>query len=385
MRPTNEECGEILSSLVRINTCQPEGNEAVILSLICSLLPETMEIYEIDHGNGRASLAAKIKGKSDKGGLGFLGHVDTVACGDMAGWTYDPHEAKIVDGILYGRGAADMKGGDTAMILTARQLAASGKTPEKPIWFFFAADEENAGVGVHAMLKKGWMDDLDGLIVCEPTGEYVGFCEKGTLWIRLEIKGVASHGSRPKLGRNAVEFGMQFAQELKARALDGRQHEILGETSMPVTKLHGGIMTNIIPEEAFLEMDIRTIPGTSHEAILSEAEAICEELKKEAEFEGVTTEMHILNNMPAIECETESSFRADICRAAAAQGIGTENKGLFYYTDAARVIPVRDMPFVIAGPGEDTMAHVTNECVELESVARFTGFYVDYATARYYT
>ena len=384
MRPTNEESIEVLTQLIRVDTCQPEGNEADIIPVIKNLMPDCCEFYVLEHGSNRQSLIAKIPGETEDGGFAFLGHVDTVACGDKTQWTYDPHEAKVVDGILYGRGAADMKGGVAAMIMTARHLAASGQVPERPIYFFFAADEENSGTGAHAMESEGWMNDLDGMIVCEPSGENTGFCEKGTLWIRLDIQGVASHGSRPALGRNAVEFGMRFAQELKARALDGRQHDVLGETSMPVTRFHGGFMTNVIPSEAYLEMDIRTIPDTSHEAILREAETIIVELKAEAVFDGVTCELSVLNNMPPIECEYESGFREDICRAAEKAGIGTENRGLYYYTDAARVIPKHEMPFVIAGPGADSMAHVLNECIPVDSVTRFTEFYLDYVKEHYY-
>ena len=373
---TDEESKEILTQLVRTDTCQPEGNETQIISLIESLLPDRLECHVVHCGAGRASLVAKLPGKTDKGGVAFLGHVDTVACGDKKDWKYDPHEAKCIDGVLYGRGSADMKGGDAAMILAAKRLAAMEEKPERPVYFCFTADEESAGLGVTSLEKQGWFDEIDEMIVCEPSDEKISFCEKGALWLRLEIWGVASHASRPYLGRNAVEYGIWFTQKLRETVQDGRVHPILGSTTMAVTRFHGGNMTNIVPAEASLEIDIRTIPGTSHDEILRTARQLCQDMQRS--YSNVAAKLTIINNRPAIECDPESRFREKIASAAEESGLCMEKRGHYFFTDASLVLPKHPIPFVIAGPGDDKQAHVLNENITLGSVTRFAEFYLHY-------
>lgn len=380
---TDEASARILKELVQCDTCQPEGNEARIIKLIGAMLPEKLEKKIIPCGENRASLVAKLPGKVDKGGLAFLGHVDTVACGDAADWKYDPHAGACIDGVLYGRGAADMKGGDTAMILAARELAAQEEKPERPIYFCFTADEESGGAGILSMERQGIFDDLDEMIVCEPSDEKISFCEKGALWLRLKIRGVASHASRPHLGRNAVEYGMWFVQKLREKILETKQHPILGSTTMAVTKFHGGNMTNIVPAEASLEVDIRTIPGVSHRELCQAAEALCQNMQ--TAYSNVTTELTVLNNRPAIECSETGSFREKIARAARESGLDMQKRGHQFFTDASLVLPEHDIPFVIAGPGDDKQAHVANESIPIRSVTRFAEFYVRYLRQNYFT
>ena len=382
-KATDEESKQLLKRLVQVNTCQPEGNEAEIIELIRSLLPDGLECSVVSCGSGRASLVAKLPGKSDKGGLAFLGHVDTVACRDLENWKYDPFEGRCEGGTMFARGAADMKGGDAAMIMAARRLAALPQRPDRPIYFCFTADEENAGAGVRSLEERGCFDDLDGIIVCEPSDEKISFCEKGALWLRLDVQGEACHASRPYLGKNAVEYAMRFAQMLRERAIDGRRHPILGSTTMAVTKLHGGEMTNIVPPAASMELDIRTIPGHSHTEILSEARGICAVLSDDGR--GAAAELTVLNDRPAIECGFSGDFREGIAASASESGLNMSERGHWFFTDASLVIPQHSVPFVIAGPGDDKQAHVSNERIELSSVTRFSDFYMNYVLSRYYS
>ena len=115
-------CKEVLQRLVRINSCQPKGNEKEVVETILSYFPKDIEKEIIDHGNDRQTLIIKIKGESETGGVAFVGHTDTVAYGDMSRWTFAPLEAHEHNGYISGRGTADMKGGDTSMIATALEI-----------------------------------------------------------------------------------------------------------------------------------------------------------------------------------------------------------------------------------------------------------------------
>lgn len=80
---TTEQCKQILQKLVQINTCQPEGNEGKLADVILEMLPENIVYKKINHSKTRASLIIKVNGETEEGGIAFVGHMDTVACGGL--------------------------------------------------------------------------------------------------------------------------------------------------------------------------------------------------------------------------------------------------------------------------------------------------------------
>lgn len=381
-KPTIEECRKVLERLVRVDTCQPEGNEGKLADLIRQMLPEGLECRKLVHSSQRASLVVKVEGEAEEGGLALIGHLDTVACSEQDGWAYPPHQAEVKGDILYGRGAADMKGGDAAMILTLQQIARSGKKPGRPIYFCFTADEESKGMGICSIVEEKCLDQVEEVIICEPSDEKIGICEKGALWLRTAVRGKASHASRPELGVNAVEYGIHFANRLKAAVEGNKSHPILGQDTVSVTRFDGGVMTNIIPASAQMELDIRTVPGTSHDDIIRTADDICKEIM--SMHPAVHMEVEVLNNRPALETPQDSPFVRRVMETAKRTGISGEPKGLYFYTDASQMMFGRTVPFVIAGPGDDALAHCVNEHISLSSVARYTELYSRYIMEHYY-
>ena len=99
-KPTIEECRKVLESLVRVDTCQPEGNEGKLADLIRQMLPEGLKCRKLVHSSQRASLVVKVEGEAGEGGLALIGHLDTVACSEQDGWAYPPHQAEVKGDIL---------------------------------------------------------------------------------------------------------------------------------------------------------------------------------------------------------------------------------------------------------------------------------------------
>ena len=182
---------------------------------------------------------------------------------------------------IEGVASADMKGGDAAMILALKWMLETKKRPKKSIYFCFTEDEESKGSGICGIVKDGTVNKVDEIIICEPSDEKIGTCEKGAFWLKITVQGKQSHASRPDLGINAVEYVEKLVAELKEQVETGEVHPILGTTTASVTKLCGGIMTNIIPPTAEAELDIRTVPGVSHEHILKCTEEIADRFRKE--------------------------------------------------------------------------------------------------------
>lgn len=378
-RPDIKECEALLQALVRRDTSQPAGNEGPLADWILKRLQQSdsfrrLEYQFLEHGGKRKTLIVNIKGVQNGKRTAFVGHLDTVDCAENKDWKYPPLEAVVEDGVLYGRGAADMKSGVASMILTAEYLLKKAEPPVEPVLFCFTADEEKDGSGAKALARSSFMEEIRELIICEPSGGKIGYCEKGALWLTVKIHGVSSHASRPEIGVNAIEYAMKFEREFRRFAAGKTRHRELGENTMSVTRLQGGIMTNIIPDEALMEMDIRTVPGTSHASLISCAEELARTL--EAECPSLGCRVSVMNNRPAVETKEGHPLIRDIQNAVRSCGMSGELRGLLFYTDASQLVPEKDIPFVIVGPGDDRMAHCVNEKVALSDVAEMTEAYI---------
>lgn len=380
---TLEKSTALLSDLVAVDTCQPAGNEGRLVSFIEDRydgLPIVMT--RLDHGSGRASLVVELPGEQRKGALAYVGHLDTVPVGDPKKWESLPLAATIKGGKLIARGAADMKGGVAAMLMALDYLLVSREVRQKTLFFCFTADEEKDGLGAQAIKKSGLIDDAVQMIICEPSEGGIGLCEKGALWVRISAEGVASHASRPELGRNAIEALFAFMAQAQ-RVLDYSQmHPLLGHNTLSLTHFTGGVSTNIVPAQAELTLDIRTLPGVSHMDIYGSFNGICQVVQKE--MSPLSMKVEIINNRPPLETPKTDDLVVHLQSSAKKVGMRLPPKGLFFYTDASQLISPGGLPFVILGPGDDRQAHTANEHIELGSIGLFAELYATYA-AEYFT
>jgi len=371
----DEKTENILRKLIYANTTNPPGNEMDAIRTILSFFPEEIDYEIINHGDNRGSLLIEIKGK-DEEKIGFIGHMDTVPVLDETSWIYPPFDGVIKDGYMYGRGTSDMKGGVTAMILTALYFIENNITPPHTLKFVFTADEESAGIGIQTLRDKGLLKDITRVFIAEPSDEKIGICEKGALWLNIYIKGKSAHGSKPELGINAIEKLYEYINRLKDVLDLNESHSLLGESSFAITLIQGGAKTNIIPEEANASVDIRTIPRLKHDEILRKAFSIGKRM--EDENTGMSIEIQVENDRPPLIMDEEDSFIKDIVKTYEKLSYPVEFKGINFYTDASQLIPFHNIPFVILGPGEENMCHQRNERIKIESIVRMTKFYISY-------
>lgn len=372
-----ERAEKILRKLININTTNPPGNEMDAIKAILDLFPKETDYEIIEHGHNRGSLVIEIKGE-DEGKIGFIGHLDTVPVPDESNWIYPPFDGVMEEGYMYGRGSSDMKGGVTAMILTALNFIENNITPSHTIKFIFTADEESGGIGVQALRDKGLLEDITKVFITEPSDEQIGICEKGALWLNIYVKGKSAHGSKPELGINAIEKLYEYTNKLRDTLNLDESHYLLGKPSFAITLIRGGVKTNIIPEEAKASVDIRTIPGFDHDEILKKAFAIGKNM--EEENAGMSIDIQVENNRPPLTIDEEDSFIKDIVKIYEKLSYPVEFKGINFYTDASQLIPFHNIPFVILGPGEENMCHQRNERIKIESIIRMTKFYISYIT-----
>ena len=196
----------------------------------------------------------------------FAGHTDVVPVGDPAGWTVDPFAAVVQDGMLFGRGASDMKSAIACFVAAAQRVIAArgGKLPGS-ISLLITGDEEGPNINGTVKVLR-WMEEqgetIDACVVGEPTnptevGEMVKIGRRGSLTGRLTVQGVSGHVGYPHLADNPIPRLLRILTLLDARELDrGNAH--FQASNLEITTIDvGNPATNVIPAEAKATFNIR--------------------------------------------------------------------------------------------------------------------------------
>lgn len=364
-----------LQELLRINSTNPPGNEHEIskfLAARCERMGLPGRIIKLDEK--RSNFEVRLTGKGDKV-LFFCGHMDTVSPGKIE-WEYPPFSGEWVDNRLYGRGASDMKSGLAAMLLAMEELHKEGTVLGGDLIFLATAGEEVDSCGARDYQERIGMDGVDAIVIGEPTNEKVVIGHKGALWLEIVTYGKTAHGSMPDQGINAIEHMTKVIELLKSYELEWRVEKLpLGRSSMTVTQIGAGIQTNVIPDECFIHVDIRSIPPQSHKELVQDIRAKLFELQQT--LPGFRAECRELLDRPPVFTQSDASI---IQTALRIKGLTeAECYGVSYYTDASVLNPYSKIPTLIYGPGDEKLAHQPNEWVDIQAYLRAIAFYKDLA------
>lgn len=372
---------EILRQLIRIRTVQPHGDEKDAVEYILSLFPEEhVEKLVVNHGENRASLILIIPGKDSSRKVALSGHLDTITVGDRSMWTRAPFGAEVDGNRVYGRGAADMKGGLTSMILSARRWIDSGMTPPTDILYCFTADEEVGGTGVKTLLGGGFLRGVEELIVVKPTNEKIGLAEKGALWLRFHVTGKSSHAAMPEQGSDTISTFFTLFEKIRHIFNGEKQHDLLGHSSCVLTSIKGMDMPNVVPERVEAIMDVRTLPHVDHDNFLEKANKVITRMRRAGLFQDCA--MEVINNRPPVGMHLNSPLLKSLEKIYTERSLPWKITGMNYFTDASILVPALGVPFAILGPGDEGFFHQPDEYVELDSVKRVAEILFDF-TARH--
>jgi succinyl-diaminopimelate desuccinylase len=196
----------------------------------------------------------------------FAGHTDVVPPGDPGGWSVDPFGAEVIDGLLYGRGAADMKGAVACFAAAAsRFLARRGARFDGRISLLITGDEEGPSVnGTKKVLEwlKARGETLDACVVGEPTnptalGQMVKIGRRGSLTARLTVHGIQGHTAYPHLADNPVHHLVRMLHAITAEPLDEGTAHFQPSTLQVSTVDVGNPASNVIPAAARAAFNIR--------------------------------------------------------------------------------------------------------------------------------
>jgi succinyl-diaminopimelate desuccinylase len=316
----------------------------------------------------RANVIAQVKSAGRRAGLLFACHLDVVGPGEAA-WKHPAFRAVEAGGKIYGRGAVDMKGGIAAVVTAISRIVDSGTKLQGDIIFTAVAGEETDSHGAERFVAdRGWLPELAGAIIPEPTDFAVVTAHRGMLWLEVTTTGKAAHSSTPHLGVNAISSMRLILNELENYEVWRQTHELLGKCTMSINTIAGGKALNVVPDKCTLGIDIRTLPGQDLRRILADLEAIFARLKsKNNEFDAAVS---VLRRLEPLETDGRCDFVRSFCAAVGAsqtKAVGFTTDGPYFASFGA--------PVVIFGPGKPEMCHKPDEHIEVGDLQKAVEHY----------
>ena len=229
------------------------------------------------------------------------------------------------------------------------------------------AAEEGGCVGSrHLATLPRLMGKAGAIVVGEPTSNYPMIGHKGSIKFHAAFSGVSAHGSMPQLGVNAIYKAAKAIAKLEEFQFDVPEHPVMGLPTMNVGTFEGGSGVNLVPDLAKVGVDIRTVPGTDHEALLLRLKTLLNE-----------AELTVFADSQSVWTEPDEEWVQRvyaICQPVLKEK--PEARTAPYMTDAANLRKVyAGAPTVVLGPGEAAMAHQTDEYCNMERMRQSVQIY----------
>ncbi len=355
----NKELENLTVRFCEFNTTNPPGNEKELALFIKEYLEKKgIESWYKEVNRNRANIYSILTRKEGEPYLIFAGHLDVVPAG--SNWSKDPFKPKIDDGKIYARGSSDMKGG-LASLLTAYIDLYNDKNFNGNIIFLGTCDEEVGCSGIQNFLEHFQLP-INGAIIAEPTSNKLATGEKGALWIKLCFKGKSAHGSQPNMGKNAILDLYKTYEKIYDNFSE------IQDLTISINKILGGTKENTVPDYAECILDIRFKENISSKDLKKKISKIMS-YQKGSNIEILLERESFKSSGILTDTVKETLIKNDI---------DSDELFMTYFTDGA-FIAIRGIETIILGPGEATLAHVSDEYIELEKLFQSKKIYKDIA------
>lgn len=358
---------------------------------VAALLSDTMRAcgFERVWTDRAGNVVGHYGDRGDGPTLLFDGHMDTVDVGDPAAWRHDPFGGEIEDGVLYGRGSADMKASLAAMIYGVRLLADQGAQLNGNVVVAFVVQEEPCeGVALRHLIEGEGLDP-QMVVLGEPTslGLYLG--QRGRVELKVSTFGKAGHAAMPNEGINAISAAARLIFGIELLGLQLHTDPQLGAGSIAVTQIGSSAGSlNSIPELCELIVDRRLTLGETEARAVAELQGIINRERIKAEISALTYDMVTYTGYtesgrkyfpPWLLSENDPLVRK--AARALERGLGGRPKlGIWpFSTDGAYTMGTCGIPTFGFGPGDEKLAHTTDEHVRLADVALAAAGYAQLA------
>ncbi|HYM18207.1 MAG TPA: succinyl-diaminopimelate desuccinylase [Micropepsaceae bacterium] len=307
----------------------------------------------------------------------FAGHTDVVPPGEQKQWKRDPFAAEIVDGVLYGRGATDMKSAIAAFVAATERHVKKHGAPKGSISLLITGDEEgvalNGTVRVLDWMKKNG-EAIDHCLVGEPTsgarvGDTIKIGRRGSMNVRVTVKGIQGHAAYPKLALNPIPIMAAVIARFSAWMLDGGSAHFEPSTLAFTTVDVGNPAVNVIPSEARAGFNIRFNDLHTPEALSNEIRSIVDTVQHEK-----GGEIAIAVSISGVSFLTAPGPYTELLKRAVERATGlTSEYSTTGGTSDARFIKDH-CPVAELGLTGRTM-HKLDECASLDDIEALTRIY----------
>ena len=396
-----EELVQLTQKLVRIPSvrhqdCGGEEKVALFLSKMLEDMGLDVVIEEVEPGS--PNVIAVLQGQGEGPCLMFECHTDVVTEGDASEWKYEPYEGKLVGNRIYGRGSCDTKGNLSAAVNAVEAISKSGIPFKGRILLGILVDEEGMMRGVKHFIRHGWANGVNAAIICEPVDNHLCITQKGALRAELITTGKMSHGAMPLSGLNPIPPMVSILE--KIRQLEEEEIERLGKdpflgypsitTTVLQAPVKGEPQLNVVPYQCRALLDIRTVPGQSHEALKKQLEdiikeeerSICTSLQsgpfkeiRESLEKGLSkgmsfqAELNVFEDRPWTKTSQDDSIIQAVARACRdVTGEEPIYDGVPGATDGTFLSAWAGIPIVTLGAGKWMIPHQKDEWVSVEDL-----------------
>jgi acetylornithine deacetylase len=375
---------EILKTLVAFDTTSRESNIPLIAWVEDYLDQFGIPHLRVDYEGGRKTNLYATIGPDVAGGVVLSGHTDVVPVDGQA-WSSDPFAMEDRDGLLYGRGTADMKGFIAAALAMVPQFkAAKLKTP---IHFAFSCDEEVGCRGVRPLVQhmRDHLKKPSCVIVGEPTSMQVVNAHKSAVRFATDVTGHESHSALTHKGVNAIMVAGEIVHEIsKLRDELIEIGDPTGRFDPPYSTIHIGMMSggtaqNIVPLKCGFGWETRLLPGADRNFVPDRIALLQEKLepamKAVSAAAGIATVRH--NEVPGLAVEKDSLAEALALHCSHTNGTHTVS----YCTEAGLFQEI-GIPAVVCGPGSIEQAHKPDEFIAVEQLRKCEQFFTRLVASR---
>jgi len=306
--------------------------------------------------------------------LAFAGHTDVVPSGPEANWNNPPFEPKIIDRMLHGRGAADMKGSLASMVIACENFVAKHPNHKGRIAFLITSDEEGPSINGTVKVVE-WLEarntKMTWCIVGEPSstsqvGDVIKNGRRGSLGAILKVKGIQGHVAYPHLADNPIHTFAPALAELTAEHWDNG-NEFFPATSFQVSNINGGTgATNVIPGEVEVIFNFRFSTELTEAILRERTEAILNKHKLKYELQWILSGQPFLTPRGDLVNAVVAAIKSEVGLDAELSTTGGTSDGRFIAPTGAQVVEV--------GPINATI-HKVNECISADDLNKLTGIY----------
>jgi succinyl-diaminopimelate desuccinylase len=382
------ELVDLARDLVRIPSVvrpgDPSATEAAVADHVARWLAK--EGFEIELQPVAPNRPNVLGWFGEAGGATLLleGHTDVVTEGDPAEWRYAPFAAELADDRIWGRGAADMKGGLAAAMIAAAAIKRSAAPLGGRLAVGALVDEEGDMLGARHLAASAIGRTLSAAIVCEPEQNELCLEQRGVVWARVAIRGRMAHGAMPEAGVNPIgALGALLREvprlERRLRRLCRRTPYLRPPTVTPTViraPVHGLAQANVIPSSADVTLDIRLTPGPDEAAVAAEIDRLCRAAA--AASPGTDIDWRPVNafRWPTRVDRGERLVRAMVAGVRQATGRRARFGGVPGSTDGTILRTTLGIPIVTCGPGDRLIPHQANEHVTVAELVEAARIYV---------